>query len=108
MEKQQQQQQQQEGANGAESSEPKKGDQYESDFYTTGRIGRRNALPDILGNNYTTTKTSDLPLKFSALTTNGELLFQISSSFILYFIFLDTPNQPGPSGSQPPTNPNPN
>lgn len=70
------QQQQQESANGGESTEPKKGDQYESDFYTTGRIGRRNALPDILGNNYTTTKTSDLPLKFSALTTNGKNCYQ--------------------------------
>lgn len=43
----------------------------ESEFYTTGRIGRRNALPDILAE-HCTTSTADLPENFSALTTQGK------------------------------------
>lgn len=42
------------------------------EFYTSGRIGRRNAMPDILGNNCTASAGGDLPLKLSALTTNGK------------------------------------
>lgn len=41
----------------------------ENDFQNTSRVGRRNALPDIL-NDDGTTITTDLPEKFSALTTN--------------------------------------
>lgn len=41
------------------------------DFYSTGRVGRRNAMPDILGSHCTTT-TSDLPDKLKALTTDDK------------------------------------
>lgn len=47
-------------------------DQFQDEFYTSGRIGRRNAMPDILGNNCTASAGGDLPLKLSALTTNGK------------------------------------
>lgn len=40
-----------------------------SDFYNTGRVGRRNAMPDILGNNCNTS-TADLPDQLSALSTS--------------------------------------
>lgn len=46
-----------------------------NDFFNTGRIGRRNAMPDILGNNCTASSGGDLPLKLSALTTNGNNLY---------------------------------
>lgn len=42
----------------------------DNDFYNTSRVGRRNALPDILDNPCTTVTASDLPDKLSALTTN--------------------------------------
>lgn len=42
-----------------------------SDFYNTGRVGRRNALPDILNHHHSTTSTADLPDKLSALSTTG-------------------------------------
>lgn len=41
------------------------------DFFNTGRVGRRNALPDILGT-HCTTSTAELPDKFSSLSTSGE------------------------------------
>ncbi|KAG4077717.1 hypothetical protein HA402_004176 [Bradysia odoriphaga] len=41
----------------------------ENDFQNTSRVGRRNALPDILNEDGTTTP-ADLPEKLSALTTN--------------------------------------
>lgn len=41
-----------------------------NDFFNTGRIGRRNALPDILGQN-STTSVADLPARLSGLTTKG-------------------------------------
>lgn len=44
-------------------------DLHENDFQNTSRVGRRNALPDILNDDGTTTIT-DLPEKLSALTTN--------------------------------------
>lgn len=40
-----------------------------TDFYSTGRVGRRNALPDILGS-HATVSTADLPDQLSALTTS--------------------------------------
>ena len=46
-------------------------DDIHSEFCNTGRIGRRNALPDILGNHCTTT-TAELPTILSALKTTGE------------------------------------
>lgn len=48
------------------------GDAFHSEFYNTGRIGRRNALPDILGSHCTTT-TADLPTQLGALSTSGKL-----------------------------------
>lgn len=44
-------------------------DVHENDFQNTSRVGRRNALPDILNEDGTTT-TADLPEKLSALTTS--------------------------------------
>ncbi len=45
-------------------------DGHENDFQNTSRVGRRNALPDILNEDGTTTTATDLPEKLSALTTN--------------------------------------
>lgn len=45
---------------------------YQDEFYNTGRIGRRNALPDILGYNQCTTTTADLPERLAGLTTNDK------------------------------------
>lgn len=46
-------------------------DTHENDFQNTSRVGRRNALPDILNDDGTTkSATGDLPEKLSALTTN--------------------------------------
>lgn len=42
------------------------GDTHHNDFYNTGRVGRRNALPDIL--HHCTTSTADLPDKLTTLT----------------------------------------
>ncbi|XP_053670433.1 uncharacterized protein LOC128720763 [Anopheles nili] len=44
-------------------------DEYHHQFYNTGRIGRRNALPDILGTHCTTT-TADLSTQLGALSTS--------------------------------------
>lgn len=73
-EKTQQQQQQNPGnGSGAEGSGSGRATEDEkNDFFNTGRIGRRNAMPDILGNNCTASSGGDLPLKLSALTTNGK------------------------------------
>lgn len=54
------------GGGGGGTSE---GDAFHSEFYNTGRIGRRNALPDILGSHCTTT-TADLPTQMGALSTS--------------------------------------
>lgn len=42
-----------------------------NEFYNTGRVGRRNALPDILGPNCTTS-TADLPGQLESLSTDGK------------------------------------
>lgn len=42
---------------------------YSNDFFNTGRIGRRNALPDILSYNCATT-TADLPERLKSLSTD--------------------------------------
>uniref|UniRef100_A0A182P626 Uncharacterized protein n=1 Tax=Anopheles epiroticus TaxID=199890 RepID=A0A182P626_9DIPT len=44
-------------------------DEFHHQFYNTGRIGRRNALPDILGTHCTTT-TADLSSQLGALSTS--------------------------------------
>lgn len=54
------------GGGGAESLDNN------SEFYNTGRVGRRNALPDILNHHHSTTSTADLPDKLGALSTTGE------------------------------------
>lgn len=41
------------------------------EFYSSGRTGRRNALPDILGENAHVT-SSDLPARLQALTTSTD------------------------------------
>lgn len=41
------------------------------EFYSTGRTGRRNALPDILGE-HAHVSSSDLPARLQALTTTCE------------------------------------
>lgn len=51
------------------TDDPTKSPDYHDEFYNTGRVGRRNAMPDILGNNLTTS-TADLPDQLSALTTD--------------------------------------
>lgn len=41
---------------------------YHNEFFNTGRVGRRNAMPDILGR-HCTTSTADLPDQLGALST---------------------------------------
>ena len=41
------------------------------DFIATGRVGRRNALPDILNDKHAGTSTADLPDTLSKLTCSG-------------------------------------
>lgn len=41
------------------------------EFYSSGRTGRRNALPDILGENAHVT-SSDLPARLQALSTSTD------------------------------------
>lgn len=67
----QQQQPHQQNADTTAKHESGASDQFQDEFFNTGRIGRRNAMPDILGNNSTASSGGDLPLKLSALTTNG-------------------------------------
>lgn len=66
---------------------------YGNDFYTTGRVGRRNAMPDILGSHCTTT-TADLPDQLGALSTSDTPKKATSSNTTL--------NTNGPSTSQTP------
>ncbi|CRK97275.1 CLUMA_CG010670, isoform A [Clunio marinus] len=70
IEQQQQQSQQQNADTTSSKNGSGAGDEFQDEFYTSGRIGRRNAMPDILGNNCTASSGADLPLKLSALTTN--------------------------------------
>lgn len=75
MDKEKEQQSQQPTADtsaAAGKSAGKPGDEFQDEFYNSGRIGRRNAMPDILGSNSTASSGGDLPLKLSALSTNGE------------------------------------
>jgi hypothetical protein len=58
------------------SEAQKRMDELQDEFLNTGRIGRRNAMPDILDEHCETT-TADLPLKLSALTTSGENSFTL-------------------------------
>lgn len=52
------------------SDDPTKTADGQDEFYNTSRVGRRNAMPDILGNHNLTTSAADLPDQLSALTTN--------------------------------------
>jgi cAMP-dependent protein kinase inhibitor len=81
MDKEKTQPQQQPAVDGTAKNGSGASDQFQDEFYTTGRIGRRNAMPDILGNNCTASSGADLPLKLSALTTNGNY-------FCTVFIYL--------------------
>lgn len=51
------------------SKEAAQSSNFNSEFYNSGRVGRRNAMPDILGN-HLTTSTADLPEQLSALSTD--------------------------------------
>lgn len=66
-----QESQQQQNADTTAKHESGASDEFQDEFFNTGRIGRRNAMPDILGKNSTASSGGDLPLKLSALTTNG-------------------------------------
>lgn len=57
------------GGGGATAGGDGSSDEYHHQFYNTGRIGRRNALPDILGTHCTTT-TADLSTQLGALSTS--------------------------------------
>ena len=50
------------------------------DFIATGRVGRRNALPDILNDKHAATSTADLPDTLSKLTCSGRMS---ASSFVI-------------------------
>lgn len=58
----------------AEAAEHDASQDPNSEFYNTGRVGRRNALPDILNHHHVTTSTADLPEKLSALSTKGTII----------------------------------
>lgn len=47
------------------------GNESNEEFFNTGRVGRRNALPDILSS-HATVSTADLPDQLSALTTTDK------------------------------------
>lgn len=53
-----------------------------NEFFNTGRVGRRNALPDILGS-HSTTSTADLPDRLSALSTDGKVFSLFFYIFVL-------------------------
>ena len=72
MDKEKQQSPQQQNAENTAKNGNEKSDEFQDEFYNTGRIGRRNAMPDILGSHSTTSSGADLPLKLSALSTNGQ------------------------------------
>ncbi|XP_014475166.1 PREDICTED: uncharacterized protein LOC106744709 isoform X2 [Dinoponera quadriceps] len=64
------------GVSNAESGSVTPGGSYESgdgskEFLSTGRTGRRNALPNILGR-HAETGLSDLPDRFGALSTHSD------------------------------------
>lgn len=58
-----------------------------SEFYNTGRVGRRNALPDILNHHHSTTSTADLPDKLGALSTTG-VVFDFLVECALFYLFI--------------------
>ena len=45
-----------------------------AEFIATGRTGRRNAVPDIMGNE-SSTSTADLPDAMSKLSCTGEFIY---------------------------------
>lgn len=84
-EKDQQSTQQQQTPSGS----GKKMDELQDEFLNTGRIGRRNAMPDILDEKRETS-TADLPLKLSALTTSGEHHFCVIDNTMPYHFISDS------------------
>lgn len=64
-----------EAAGPSTSAEPESN----SEFFNTGRVGRRNALPDILSS-HATVSTADLPDQLSALTTSDKNMPSTSGS----------------------------
>lgn len=77
------------------SADPNANNEYSSDFLNTGRVGRRNALPDILSS-HATISTADLPDQMSTLTTSDSS--KPSSAASSSNLALDA--QPTPSTSQ--------
>jgi hypothetical protein len=75
----------------SQNTDGKRSADYQDEFLNTGRIGRRNALPDIL-DNHCETSTADLPLKLSALTTNGEFCISFTSNFIFTYVLFPFPH----------------
>lgn len=63
------------GAGPSTSAEPESN----AEFFNTGRVGRRNALPDILSS-HATISTADLPDQLSALTTTDKNMPSTSGS----------------------------
>lgn len=92
-----------EGGGGAGGTAPAT----ESEFYNTGRVGRRNALPDILNHHHSTTSTADLPDKLSALSTSGKesiktKVFKEYLNLLAHFCLADGGGPSDGSGSGPP------
>lgn len=81
---------------GPSTSNENENPEHGNEFFNTGRVGRRNALPDILGN-HATVSTADLPDQLSALTTT-ETPKKSTSTTTSSTVPLDV--QPTPSTSQ--------
>lgn len=62
-----------------------------NDFFNTGRVGRRNALPDILSS-HATISTADLPDQLGALTTTDSKPSPAASSTNLTLDAQPTPS----------------
>lgn len=68
------------GASGPSTSADSGGNpESTTEFFNTGRVGRRNALPDILSS-HATISTADLPDQLSALTTSDKNVATSSSN----------------------------
>lgn len=63
----------------AAASEATGVDPSHNEFFNTGRVGRRNAMPDILGQHCRTT-TADLPDQLSALSTQDGPVLAVTDS----------------------------
>lgn len=71
------------------------------DFASSGRSGRRNALPDILGSP-AGVSPSDLPLKLAELSLTGQS-DSLTHRFGVLCVNLSVCSADGPGGAQSPT-----